>query len=138
MPSPLEVGSTVPPALSPKRVLIAEDNTDLRIIFAKVFERSGFQVEVANDGQVAVASLMQSMPDVLVLDINMPNVSGIDVLTYVRRTQGERHVSVIVVTGNSQVEQNPEIELADLFMLKPVDVPSLVTLAQRLMSGGII
>jgi len=122
--------------LPPRRVLIAEDNADLRMIFAKVFERTEFKVQVALDGHEAMQALMAGLPDVLILDINMPNVSGLDVLTYVRRTEGDRHVNIIVVTGNAQMEQSPVVELADLFLLKPVDVFTLVIFAQRLVGNS--
>ena len=118
-----------------KQILIAEDNPDLRAIFSVVFERSHFDVRVAIDGREAIAALEDALPDVLLLDVNMPHISGIDVMTYVRRTTAGKRVKIIVVTGNYLIEQNAEVQLADLFLVKPVDVSTLAVFARRLLEG---
>src|ERR1700694_3772338 len=68
-----------------KRMLIAEDNYDLRRIFAKVFSNKHFDVHVVVDGREAISTLEQIMPDILLLDVNMPHVSGLEVLAHVRQ-----------------------------------------------------
>lgn len=116
------------------KVLIAEDNMDLRIIFARAFDRRYFSVRVAADGAEAIASLKGALPDVLILDINMPKVSGVDVLRYLHQQPGAKDVKVVVVTGNTMAMQMPEAEYADLFLIKPVRLADLITLAQRLVT----
>ena len=115
-----------------KRVLIAEDDTDLRTIFAKIFSRREFEVQLAVDGQQAITALEQMLPDILILDVNMPYISGLDVLTYIRASEHLKHLKVIVVTGNATAYQSPESNLADLFLIKQVSTHDLVVLAQRL------
>jgi len=116
-----------------KRVLIAEDDINLRTLFAKIFTRREFEVILAVDGQAAIDAVEQTLPDILILDINMPFVSGLDVLTYIRASQRLKHLKIIVVTGNATAYQSPESGLADLFLIKPVSTHDLVVLAQRLM-----
>jgi DNA-binding response OmpR family regulator len=64
-----------------KQVLIAEDDSDLRTIFARIFLISAFEVRLAVDGRETLAQLAEAVPDILILDINMPHISGLDVLT---------------------------------------------------------
>lgn len=118
--------------LTKTKVLIAEDNRDLRDIFAFTFDRRHFAVRVAEDGLQALEMLKTDIPDVLVLDVNMPYMTGLDVLTYVRQNARMKHVKVIVVTGNCMSTLAPEAEQADLFLVKPVNIADLVTFAQRL------
>ncbi len=115
-----------------KKVLIAEDNVDLRAIFARAFDKSHFLVNVAVDGAEAIEYLQHELPDVLILDINMPNVSGLEVLRYVRENQQTKDIKVVVVTGNVMAMQAPEAEYADLLLIKPVDISDLVLLSERL------
>jgi two-component system cell cycle response regulator DivK len=115
-----------------KKVLIAEDNPDLREIFARTFHHYHFSVEVAEDGIETIESLKLELPDVLILDVNMPRLSGFDVLRYVRQNQRTKDIKVVVVTGNCMAMQAPEAEYADLLLVKPVSIKDLVTLAQRL------
>lgn len=119
-----------------KNILIVEDNPDLQQIFTWVFHRNQhFEVRTAMDGLEAVESIKELMPDVIILDINMPGISGLEVLAYVRNHQGDKAVKVIIVTGNYLAKFEPEAELADLFLVKPLEVPQLLTLAQRLLSA---
>jgi CheY-like chemotaxis protein len=113
-------------------LLIAEDNDDLRRTFTLAFERSGFEVRAVCDGQEALVALDDHTPDVLIVDIGMPGVSGIDVMKTVRNREPERRTRIVVVTGNHLYANTPEAALADLFLIKPVRPTDLVQLAKRL------
>jgi CheY-like chemotaxis protein len=122
---------SVPPV---RKVLVAEDNPDLRNIFSRIFSHYGFQVEVAENGMEALDQLANSRPDVLILDINMPHMSGLEVLSYIRQTPFLRTLKVIIVTGNSVAIDHPDAQQADLLLIKPISVNELITMAQRLIS----
>jgi CheY-like chemotaxis protein len=113
-------------------VLIAEDNDDLCTIFAKVFRKTAFQIDTVQDGKQAIEYLNAKLPDIMILDINMPKISGLDVLAHARNIQGSKHIHIIVVTGNYLVGNMPQVDLADLFLVKPVSPRELVRLAERL------
>ncbi|MBC7870040.1 MAG: response regulator [Chitinophagaceae bacterium] len=115
-----------------KTVLIAEDNEDLQIIFSRTFKSRGYQVQVVVDGQEALDYLITHVPDILILDVNMPYVSGLDVLVWLRQTPSFKDTKVILVTGNNLAEQSPQAQLADLMLIKPVSTFDLITLADRL------
>ncbi len=120
-----------------RRVLIAEDNPDLRQIFTHVFQHHRFSVEIAVDGAEALAFLAASQPpDVLILDVNMPRLSGLEVLAYIRRTPHLKALKVIVVTGNSVAVDHPDAQHADLFLIKPININELITMASRLIASA--
>lgn len=123
------------PTAAGRRVLIAEDNPDLRQIFAHVFLHHRFVVEMARDGAEAMACLAdQQPPDVMILDVNMPHLSGLEVLAYIRQTPHLKALKVIVVTGNSVAMDHPDAQQADLFLLKPISINELITMTRRLIA----
>jgi two-component system response regulator MprA len=115
-----------------KQILIVDDHADLRIIFERVFTKQGYAVEVAVDGEDALAHMAAKTPDLVVLDVNMPKRSGMDVLRQIRSTAAYSRVKVILVTGNYLVSQSPDVDLADLVLIKPVSIHELIALSERL------
>lgn len=115
-----------------KRVLIAEDHADLSYIFSRTLKKRGYEVAVAVDGLEALRLLEEHRPHLLILDVNMPNLSGLDVLKMIRADESQRHLKVIVVTGNMLAAQSPEAEYADLFLAKPISIHDLVSFVNRL------
>ncbi|MBL8165727.1 MAG: response regulator [Anaerolineae bacterium] len=113
------------------QVLVAEDDPELRSLFSKVLRKSGFQVENAINGHEVLQFLDQAMPDVLILDLGMPGVSGLEIIRYVRQHEGNKHVNIVVVTGNHLATQRVEVDEADLFLLKPISTRDLVNFVRR-------
>lgn len=115
-------------------VLIAEDDEDLREIFTIAFEHRQFEVHTVENGQEAIRTLNTHRPQVLVLDINMPQVSGIEVLRYIREQGWQSGMHIIVVTANPGHKYDPEIEFVTLFLEKPVSIEHLTQFATRLVA----
>ncbi len=111
--------------------LIVEDDRDLSTIFADTLHEAGFNVEVARDGRVALIRLAEMVPDVVILDINLPFVSGAEVLMHIRADARMAQTRVIVVTANPQMASMVE-DQADLVLIKPVGFAQLFSLAIRL------
>ncbi|HUN09289.1 MAG TPA: response regulator [Aggregatilineales bacterium] len=119
-----------------KDILIAEDNGDLRAIFARVFEHSDYNVRVATDGQETIQQLTEAVPDMLILDINMPRVSGLDVLSHIKDNPAYARMKKVIVTGNFLAQHEPEAAFADAFLVKPVSIADLVKLSEQLLSDS--
>ena len=88
-----------------KKILIVEDNTDLSDMYKIAFENKGFEVVVCSNGMNAVSQVDTFQPDIVLLDIMMPFVSGLDFLKTIR-SKGNS-VKIIV---NSNLGQDSDIE----------------------------
>ncbi len=81
----------------PTQILIAEDELSLRTILKKLFQKKGFEVETAGDGQVALTKLREAPYDLAILDIKMPTMSGLDVLDQLKKDKVK--TAIIVMTA---------------------------------------
>lgn len=112
------------------RVLIVEDNTDLKNIFSEAFLDAGFDVSAVGTASAALLQFEKYQPHIMVLDIHLPGLSGLDILPYVRKQYPD--TIIIVASANHSAVYHPQIHLADQFLPKPVDVCYLLDLAQDL------
>jgi DNA-binding NtrC family response regulator len=87
---------------TPARILIAEDEANLRLVLQKELERLGYRVQAAPDGEAALRKLEESNVDVLLCDINMPRIDGMEVLR--RLYERPNPPEVIMLTGQATVE----------------------------------
>jgi len=112
--------------LNPIRVLIADDEEDFLESLTKVLGRRGIAVEKAADGRIALDILARQQFDVIVLDLRMPVLDGLDTLKQIRQTDGL--TPVILLSGHADLAFVTEAlkgGAAD-YMLKPCPVETLV------------
>jgi DNA-binding response OmpR family regulator len=102
-------------------ILIADDTTDAREMYGQYFETRGFQVHTAPDGIQAVQAALDHLPDVIVLDLAMPQIDGITAIRRIRADARMRRSRVILLTGypNLIAERDALEAGADLFLTKP-------------------
>ena len=84
------------------RLLIAEDEANLRLVLQKELQRLGYRVQAANDGEAALRKLEESNVDVLLCDINMPNMDGMELLRLLHERPNPPEV--IMLTGQGTIE----------------------------------
>jgi putative two-component system response regulator len=108
---------------SPATVLVADDTESVRNLFAELLGADGYRVLTASDGDEALESAQRHRPDILLLDVRMPGVDGIEVCRRVKSTPETRFTPVILVTGLADSADRIEgIEAgADDFLTKPVN-----------------
>jgi CheY-like chemotaxis protein len=113
-----------------KKILIADDNHDAADTLAMVFEFMGHGVEVAYDGAEAVHLGGEHLPDVAVLDINMPVMDGYEAARELRRMAGAKPLLLVAVTGAANRETSDRASQAgfDAYFPKPVDLDLLLAL----------
>ncbi len=111
--------------------LIVEDERDIAALFRHVLDVAGYQTEIAMNGKEALTHLESTRPDILLLDLNLPGVSGVKILEQMRADQRLMTVPVVVITGHSEMADNLPVE-PDLVLLKPVNLDQLSNLVQRL------
>jgi CheY-like chemotaxis protein len=108
--------------------LVIEDNKDQADIMAKALEAAGFNAEIIVSGTEALARLDVVVPDLVILDLHLPGVSGTGVLFKIRQDPRLAGMSVIVVTVEPEAADVLQ-DLANLVLVKPVDFMDLRNLA---------
>ncbi|MGE5219849.1 MAG: response regulator [Chloroflexota bacterium] len=81
------------------KVLVIEDNTDCRELFAMLIRHMGFQVVEADDGEIGVQKAMSERPDLIFMDIGMPNMSGIKATACLRESEITKDIPIVVCTA---------------------------------------
>lgn len=116
--------------------VIVEDDAALGELFASVLAMNGFEAELISDSRRAIEHIRTRRPDLVTLDLQMPHVSGVDILRALRADASLRGLKVIVVSANAHTVQQSQIEqLADIVLLKPVSFDQLSDLAARLIAA---
>jgi CheY-like chemotaxis protein len=117
--------------MSGRSALIIEDNRELAIIFSQALQAAGFATGIIEDGDQALARLAITTPDVVVLDLHMPRVSGVEILRHIRADARLVGTRVIVATADMRATDMLQ-DQADLVLIKPVSFTQLRDLAGRL------
>jgi DNA-binding response OmpR family regulator len=86
------------------KILIVEDDVSLRDVYSARLGAEGYQIAVASNGEEALATAVKERPDLILLDIMMPKISGFDVLDIIRTTPEVAHTRVIMMTALSAPE----------------------------------
>ena len=105
-----------------KTVMIIEDEADAAELFGEMMRLNGFRVIKMYSSAPAIPMIAQERPDVVILDIMMPDISGLEVLRYMRREPDLSHIPVIVVSAKSMpgdIKTGLEAG-ASLYLTKPV------------------
>jgi len=104
-----------------KTVLLAEDEPNIVESLTFLLERAGFEISVATDGRRALELALENQPDVLVLDLMLPEIDGYEVLRQLRADPKGENLSVLMLTAKGQrIDRETALECgADLFMTKP-------------------
>ena len=117
-----ERGATSPPrSRRAGVVLIVDDSSDARELYATYLDHVGFSVRAVADGQAALAAAVEMQPDVIVMDLSMPNLDGITATQRLRLLPRTRNVPVILLTGYPQkaIERGALAAGVDVFLTKP-------------------
>jgi len=124
--------------LRKKRILIVEDHSELRELIRLRFKDEGYAVATATNGIDAVRKTRSLMPDLILLDVMLPELDGFMVCELLRRDSNTRKIPVIMVTGlEGQVPRCAGIESgATEFVTKPVSPADLISKVNHLLQDS--
>ena len=107
----------------PKSCLVVDDSRVVRKVARRIAEDMGFACDEAEDGAIACAACADAMPDVIILDWNMPKMSGFEFLERLRAMENGGHARVVLCTTENDVEhiQRAMNAGADEYIMKPFD-----------------
>ena len=108
------------------RVLVVDDEADAREMLSAILSQAGFEVDDAADGFAALSKVSRYRPDVVVTDLRMPGMTGVDLLQRIRRIHGD--VPVILATGLETWDLCTAAEAygAVTCLVKPIELDELV------------
>lgn len=118
-----------------KTVLVVEDDLDISGLIASTLESEGYLVETASNGQDALASVAQNVPDAMLIDIMLPRVDGRQLIRACKAQPATSRIPIIVMSAGYDAMH--DAELASLvFMTKPFDIEMLLMLVDDAVSSG--
>ena len=125
----------MPPDMADKRIILVEDEPDMAELVAMRLEREHFDVDVAHNGLDGLKKIRSQPPDLVLLDIMLPGLSGTEVLREVRGDPNTSHVPVIMLTARSE-ESDIVVGLhlgADDYVTKPFNMSVLLARIQAVL-----
>jgi CheY-like chemotaxis protein len=120
------------------KILIVEDNPENRDALSRRLERRGFEVILAVDGKVGVAMARTEKPDLILMDMNMPELDGWEATRQIKAAEESHAIPVIALTAHAMSgdrERALEAGCAD-YHTKPVELPKLLAQIEALLSRG--
>jgi DNA-binding response OmpR family regulator len=116
-----------------KRVLVIDDDLPIRGMLAAALRQHGYQVLLAGDGAEGQRALTIHKPDIVLLDLAMPDVNGWDFLQRLQETGHLGKVPIIVVSAHLRVEPQAILRMGvDAILPKPFNLPELIDLIEHL------
>jgi chemosensory pili system protein ChpA (sensor histidine kinase/response regulator) len=139
-PAQTRTGTVVPKHTAPaaeslvRRALVVDDSLSARRALAEFVRDLGFEVQTAGDGLEAVAVLERTVPDILLVDLEMPRMNGLELTAHVRSRHATMHLPVLMVTSRSTDKHRRNALQAgvNVYMVKPFDEDVLATHIQQL------
>ena len=118
----------------PKSILIVEDDADSREVLSLILRAEGFSVLTAEDGQQALELVNDAPPDLVITDIQMPNIDGIEFIKRMRAQFESKSVPIVVMSAfGSGITRDALKAGADRSTPKPMHVRSLLNLIKQLL-----
>lgn len=118
------------------KILLVEDDADTLIAMTMLFEIEGYEVITAADGEEAYLRAVAESPDLIVTDLNMPKVDGLDLIRLVRSDGRIENIPIVALSAVEKQYLNRAMELGAIAVAqKPIEFDQLVSLITRLVSA---
>ena len=117
------------------RILVVDDDKEVRDVLQNLLEMKKYEVLTAPDGMVAVASMSKHKPDLMILDVTMPRMSGFQTCQAIRRMKGYSDIPVIFLTAKKS-ERDKEFGSrigGDVYITKPYNQVELLRVIEKLL-----
>ena len=114
--------------------LVIEDDQDLATIFAEALQSAGFTIEILGDGRIAQKRLQETAPRLILLDMHLPYISGVELLSQIQSDERFSQTLIVIATADARLADEYQ-DIADFVMVKPISFVQLRDLSQRLHSS---
>lgn len=119
-----------------RRILVAEDDLLNRMFYSAVLESGGYAVETVADGDLAIEAVRKFSPDLIVMDIQLPNVSGLELIEILQSDPELKAIPILAVTafvGKGEERRIREAGARD-FLAKPVSIKPFLSAIDALLA----
>ena len=110
---------------SHERILVVDDEENVRVLFSRILQKEGYEVECASSGTEAIEKLANNCFDLVVTDLKMNGVDGLDVVRKGKTVNQTMPFILISGYGTSQTAGTAAREGADMFLMKPIEISEL-------------
>lgn len=118
-----------------RRILVVDDEVDTTRILQMGLEQGGYQVIMAQNGAEALAAIAAELPDLILLDVDMPGMNGLQVLDHLKGDAATQHIPVVMLTAAADYHdmQRGWEHGSDLYLTKPIDPIELTSYVHTLL-----
>jgi CheY-like chemotaxis protein len=121
---------------STRKLLVVDDEKKFALLLKKFFAKNGYVVETAYNGLDAGLKASEFLPSIIILDIALPGLNGIEVCRQLKTTPRTQNIHVVAITGNINYPEKSVLAAgADRFFKKPVDMSRLLEECNRLVDS---
>jgi CheY-like chemotaxis protein len=119
-------------------ILIVEDNEKNRKLVRDVLQFKGYRTLDAETGEIGLSLAREALPALILMDIQLPGMSGIEALGHLRADVRTRHIPVVAVTASAMMHDRQKILAAgfDAYQSKPIDVKAFLQLVSDVLQAG--
>jgi len=120
-----------------KHVVLVEDEPNIAMSLTYILKRDGYEVTAVADGSDAVFEIQNNRPDAVILDVMLPNRSGLEILRDIRASASIAHIPVLMLSAKGQT-RDKEIAFeagADIYMVKPFSNTDVLTRVAELVEA---
>lgn len=120
------------------KILIVDDSSTNNLLFQNILEAEGYNVVVATDGKSALNIVPNEMPDLILLDIMMPEIDGFEVLENLKGNQELKNIPVIILTARrDSLSMKRGLDLgAEDFLIKPIGMTEILDKIEVALDGN--
>jgi DNA-binding response OmpR family regulator len=115
-----------------KRILVVEDDAEMRSLLKDFFEEDGFEIDSVSNGSEAFRKIAREPFDLIITDIRMPGLTGLDILPGIKKLQPEVSIIVITAFGSEEVRRKAFDRGATAYLEKPILFNKLRTLVHEM------
>ncbi len=109
-----------------KLIQIIEDDEDIRDVIEFILQESEYEVNVASNAKEFKINLFNTLPDLIVMDVRLPDGNGLQLCRQLKQSIETRHIPVIIISAHATAEEASKQAFADDFISKPFDLEELI------------
>jgi len=122
--------------MAQKKILLVDDSETVLMMERMILQKESYQVVMARDGQEGIAKAMEVKPDLILMDIVMPNMNGFEAVKWLRQREETKSVPIVMVTTKAEMESMEAgyVSGCNDYVIKPIDSLELLTKVKNLLS----